>query len=290
MPLKIRKMSGTTVYQFTAQLLTELKEHYPEEEIKQMAKLLLQHVLKVNNTQLLMMNRDLLSYDQLKSLKALTIQLKQHIPIQYALGSTLFYGLEFRVNPSVLIPRPETEELVEWILEDNQKLQSLLDIGTGSGCIALSLKANLSDTQVTAWDISEEALKTARKNAQCLKLDVDFQLVDVLNHQPIDEQFNCLVSNPPYVRELEKDMMEANVLNHEPHTALFVKDNDPLIFYRTITQLGLKMLKPAGHLYFEINEYLAKEMTEMFETLGYKSIECRKDINGKDRMMKARKA
>lgn len=287
LPLKIRKMSGTTVYQFTAQLQSALKELYPEQEIKQMAKLLLQHVLKVSNTQLLLMNRELLSDDQLRSLATMTQQLQQHIPIQYIMGSTFFYGLEFCVNPSVLIPRPETEELVEWILSDNASPANVLDIGTGSGCIAISLKANLPNTQVSAWDISEAALKTARQNANQLQQIVDFQYVDVLAHQPTDEQFDCIVSNPPYVRELEKAMMEANVLEHEPHTALFVDDQDPLIFYRTIAQHGLTMLKSGGRLYFEINEYLAKEMMDLLTSLGYTSIECRKDINGKDRMMRA---
>ena len=289
MPLKIRKMSGTTVHQFTAQLQAELQKSYPEYEIKQLAKLLLQHVLKVDSTTLLMMNRDELSEEHLNELRKLAKQLKQHIPLQYIIGHTEFYGLPFRVNSSVLIPRPETEELVHWIIKDANNSQNLLDIGTGSGCIALALKAKLPNTQVSAWDISESALATATQNAEHLKLDVCFQHVDVLNHQTGGQQFDCIVSNPPYVRELEKEMMEPNVLDHEPHTALFVDDNDPLIFYRTIAQLGLEMLTPGGFLYFEINEYLAKEMTAMLAELGYQSIECRKDINGKDRMMKAKK-
>ncbi|MCU4154778.1 peptide chain release factor N(5)-glutamine methyltransferase [Carboxylicivirga sp. A043] len=282
-------MSGTTIQQFSSKLRSELKDYYPELEIRPMAKLLLQHVLKADNTQLLMMSNELLDDTQLTQLESHIDQLKHHIPIQYIIGTTEFYELEFMVNPSVLIPRPETEELVHWIINDNHQNKKLLDIGTGSGCIAISLKANLPDIIVSGWDISEAALKTAKSNAKQLKQDVNFQLIDILKHQAGDEIFDIIVSNPPYVRELEKKMMEANVLKHEPNSALFVSDNDPLIFYRTIAQLGQKMLPPHGLLYFEINEYLSKEMTSMLHELGYKNIVCRKDLNGKDRMMKAQK-
>ncbi len=287
MPFKIQKMSGTTIQQFTPKLLSELKDYYPEMEIRPMARLLLQHVLKADNTQLLLMGNTQLSGPQLTQVESYIEQLKQHIPIQYILGSTEFYGMELMVNPSVLIPRPETEELVHWIINDNLQGKRLLDIGTGSGCIAISLKANIPNTTITAWDISKEALSTAQNNAIHLKQEVNFQHVDVLKHQAGDEKFDVIVSNPPYVRELEKKMMEANVLDHEPETALFVTDTDPLLFYRTIAQLGQQMLTANGVLYFEINEYLAKEMTSMLIDLGYTSIECRKDLNGKDRMMKA---
>ncbi len=283
-------MSGTTIHQFTGKLINELQDQYPEQEIRQFGKMLLQHVLKVNNTQLLMMNMDLLDDTSLTSLNQCTKQLKQHIPIQYIIGSTEFYGLQFKVNPAVLIPRPETEELVEWIIADNCKqCNNLLDIGTGSGCIAISLKAHMPDTDITAFDISGDAIKTASENARLNQLNVNFEQQDILSYQAGTQKFDCIVSNPPYVRELEKEMMETNVLDHEPHTALFVSDNDPLIFYRTIAELGLKMLTTNGHLYFEINEYLAKEMTELLISLGYSDVTCRKDINGKDRMMKAQK-
>ncbi|TRX72143.1 peptide chain release factor N(5)-glutamine methyltransferase [Carboxylicivirga sp. M1479] len=281
-------MSGTTIHQFTSKLLTELSDYYPEYEIRQMAKLLLQEVLKVSNTELLMMNREQLDEKQLQILDGYKEQLKQHIPLQYIIGHTEFYNLQFSVSPAVLIPRPETEELVNWILTDQLPINSLLDIGTGSGCIATALKANMPNTQVTAWDISEEALAVAKQNAKHLKQEVQFELIDVLNHQPNAEKFDCIVSNPPYVRELEKSMMEANVLENEPHTALFVKDTDPLLFYRSIALLAKQILNPQGYLYFEINEYLAKDMEAMLSTAGFNNIEYRKDINGKDRMMKAR--
>ncbi len=290
LPFKIQKMSGTTIQQFTSNLLIELKNEYPEYEIRQMSKLILQHILQVSNTQLLMMSQELLKDEQLKRLLEYAKQLKEHIPLQYIVGSTEFYGLEFKVNPSVLIPRPETEELVDWILKDKLAPENLLDIGTGSGCIAISLKANLPNTKVTAWDISDKALETAQNNATQLGHAVHFAQVDVLTHQADEAMYDCIVSNPPYVRELDKEMMAPNVLDNEPHTALFVSDHDPLIFYRTIAQLGQTTLKSNGHLYFEINEYLAKDMTDMLSQLGYSNIECRKDINGKDRMMKAVKS
>ncbi|WP_430815778.1 peptide chain release factor N(5)-glutamine methyltransferase [Carboxylicivirga sp. RSCT41] len=283
-------MSGTTIHQFTSKLQSALKGYYPEMEIRPMAKLLLQHVLKADNTRLLLMGNELLNTVQLAQLEEYTEQLKQHIPIQYIIGSTEFYGLEFMVNPAVLIPRPETEELMHWIINDNNNGKRLLDIGTGSGCIAISLKANMPRADVSAWDISEAALQTAQNNAIKLEQDVKFKLTDILNHDPGDEKFDVIVSNPPYVRELEKKMMEANVLEHEPETALFVSDNDPLIFYRAIAQLGQKMLNNNGLLYFEINEYLAAEMTSMLIQQGFINIECRKDLNGKDRMMKAQKS
>lgn len=280
-------MSGTTIQEFTSNLRIELKELYPEEEIRQFAKLMLQHVLQVDNTQLLMMSRDALSHADLSQLESYVQQLKKSVPLQYLLGSTEFYGLPFMVNPSVLIPRPETEELVDWILRDKHQPKSLLDIGTGSGCIAIALKANLPNCQVSAWDVSAEALATAKNNANQNKVVIDFGLVDVLSYQTDGRKIDCIVSNPPYVRELEKSMMEDNVMQHEPHTALFVSNDDPLIFYRTIAQLGLQMLHPKGYLYFEINEYLATEMHDMLMQLGYSNIVCRKDINSKDRMMKA---
>lgn len=283
-------MSVTTIQQYTKELLQELNDIYADNEIREFAKIMLEHVLKVSRTQLLMMSNDHLSANQISELRAMSDKLKKQIPIQYIIGKTEFYDLSFEVNKSVLIPRPETEELVDWILKDHKhQPQKIVDIGTGSGCIAISLKANMPNTEVYAWDISTDALSVAKKNAEINNVSITFQEVDVLNHQPQINELDCIVSNPPYVRELEKELMEDNVLNHEPHTALFVSNNDPLIFYRTIAKLGIEMLKTDGLLYFEINEYLSPEMTDMLTEMGYFSIECRKDINGKDRMMKAHK-
>ncbi len=219
-------------------------------------------------------------------------QLKKEIPIQYLLGKTSFYGLEFEVNSTVLIPRPETEELVDWIIKDcfvprNDKNIKILDIGTGSGCIAISLAKNIPNAQVFAIDVSEKALATAQKNAEINEVNVTFLLKNILETSDLKRQFDIIVSNPPYVRESEKQEIKKNVLDNEPHLALFVEDNDALIFYRKIAELAQKNLSQNGQLFFEINQYLGKEMLELLEKMNFKNIELRKDIYGNDRMMKA---
>ena len=217
-------------------------------------------------------------------------QLIQEIPIQYLLGKTSFYGLDFEVNENVLIPRPETEELVEWIIEtQNSKVESqkirILDIGTGSGCIAISLAKNIQDAQVFAIDVSEKALATAQKNAEINSVNVTFIHQNILETEDLQQQFDIIVSNPPYVRNLEKEEIKKNVLDNEPHLALFVADNDALIFYKKIAELAQKNLYENGHLYFEINQYLGKEMIDLLEKMNFKNVELRKDIYGNDRMI-----
>ena len=215
-------------------------------------------------------------------------QLKKEIPVQYLLGSTSFYGLEFTVNENVLIPRSETEELVDWIIKDNSKTDTsliLLDIGTGSGCIAISLAKNIGDAQVFAIDVSKEALATAKINAQNNGVNIQFIEQDILETEDLAQQFDIIVSNPPYVRNLEKEEIKNNVLEYEPHLALFVADDNALVFYRKIAELAQKNLSPKGKLYFEINQYLGKEMVDLFQELGFKNIELRKDIYGNDRMI-----
>ena len=217
-------------------------------------------------------------------------QLKLEIPIQYLLGKTSFYGLDFEVNKSVLIPRPETEELVEWIIEsqkskvENQKIR-ILDIGTGSGCIAISLAKNILNAQVFAVDVSEKALATAQKNAENNAVNVSFIHLNILEMEDLPQQFDIIVSNPPYVRNLEKKEIKKNVLENEPHLALFVADNDALIFYKKIAQLAQKNLAKNGQLFFEINQYLGDEMIDLLEKMNFKNIELRKDIYGNDRMI-----
>ena len=222
-------------------------------------------------------------------------RLKNHEPIQYIVGETDFFGLPFKVNQHTLIPRPETEELVEWILSETPPLkgvggmflnQQLLDIGTGSGCIAISLAKNLPNSKISALDISENALEVARENAEINNIEVDFFQADILKEKSLPKQFDIIVSNPPYVRNLEKGMMQQNVLEHEPETALFVADGDPLVFYRAISKLAKKHLKPKGKLFFEINEYLGEEMKSLLKSEGFRNIEVKKDIFGKDRMLK----
>ena len=218
-------------------------------------------------------------------------QLLQEIPIQYLLGTTSFFGMDFEVNTNVLIPRPETEELVAWILEKYSKNRhpiSILDIGTGSGCIAIALAKNLPNAKVAALDVSELALKTAKQNADRNAVSVAFLQKNILETNNFEETFDIIVSNPPYVRNLEKVEIKKNVLEHEPHLALFVDDNDALLFYRKIAVLAQKSLNKNGELYFEINQYLGKEMIALLEELGYKDIVLRQDIYGNDRMLYGR--
>lgn len=215
-------------------------------------------------------------------------QLENYRPIQYIFNKAHFYGLEFHVNENTLIPRPETEELAEWIITDNQEKEGIriLDIGTGSGCIAITLAKNLPKSQVHAIDISENALETAHDNAVQNNAAVAFRQMDILTATALPQRFDVIVSNPPYVRNLEKAEIQNNVLQHEPHLALFVDDNDPLIFYRKIAQLALYYLNPGGSLYFEINQYLGTEMVHMLKETGFTNIILRKDFMGNNRMVK----
>jgi release factor glutamine methyltransferase len=218
-------------------------------------------------------------------------ELKKEVPIQYLLGKTNFYGLDFEVNENVLIPRPETEELVEWIVKENAKTDKtktlkILDIGTGSGCIAVSLAKNLPNAKVYAIDVSKKALETAKRNAINNKVEVTFLLNDVLELEELPYDFDIIVSNPPYVRHLEKEEIKKNVLDYEPHLALFVEDHDALIFYKKIATLAQDNLFKNGQLYFEINQYLGKEMIDLLEEMEFKNIELRKDIYDNDRMLR----
>ena len=214
-------------------------------------------------------------------------RLKKHEPVQYILGYSDFCGLRFKVTPATLIPRPETSGLVEWIASEATGNEDILDIGTGSGCIAVSLAHKMPQSSVTAWDISPDALAVAAENSKANGCDVEFEEVDILAYEPTGEQFDIIVSNPPYIKENEKEAMHANVLDWEPHTALFVPDSDPLLFYRTIAKKGLALLKPGGRLYFEINRAHGKETMEMLANLGYTGIELRKDFADNDRMIRA---
>ncbi len=216
-------------------------------------------------------------------------ELKTEKPIQYITGEAWFYGFRFEVNENTLIPRPETEELVEWIIEESKLQQSknltILDIGTGSGCIPISLKKEIPNAIVSAIDVSEKALEMAQKNAFNNEVEVNFMLKNILETESLDEKYDIIVSNPPYVRNLEKREIKKNVLDYEPHLALFVEDTNPLLFYRKIAELALTGLAPNGKLFFEINQYLGKETVELLDNLGFKNIELRKDFVGNDRMI-----
>ncbi|RZJ73624.1 peptide chain release factor N(5)-glutamine methyltransferase [Flavobacterium sp.] len=218
-------------------------------------------------------------------------KLKAQIPIQYIIGKAYFYSLEFEVNENVLIPRPETEELVDWIKTDFEFKGNpeILDIGTGSGCIAVSLARNLPDAKVSAIDVSDKALEMAKRNADTNQVAVNFVRRDILETSSLDRKYDVIVSNPPYVRHLEKEEMRKNVLEHEPHLALFVENDDALIFYRKIAELAFENLNQDGTLYFEINQYLGSETVQMLESKGFSKVELRKDLFGNDRMIKAQK-
>jgi release factor glutamine methyltransferase len=224
---------------------------------------------------------------QLLQWETVLSQLKDQKPIQYILGETEFFGLRFYVDKNTLIPRPETEELVEWIIKDNANTKDfkILDIGTGSGCIAVSLAKNIPNATVFAIDVSEKALAVAKKNAQRNDVSVTFLEKNILETEDLDFQFDVIISNPPYVRHLEKAEIHQNVLAHEPHLALFVEDNDALLFYRKIAELAKKNLSKNGLLYFEINQYLGKEMVELLQQYDFKNIQLKKDVYGNDRMI-----
>lgn len=212
-------------------------------------------------------------------------------PVQYVLGRAEFCGRWFSVRPGVLIPRPETEELCAWITADSKASGSpkVLDIGTGSGCIAITLQLDMPESKVTAWDISADALDVARENAQQLGANVNFVKLDALNAKP-EGEWDVIVSNPPYICEKEKKDMAVNVLEHEPHKALFVPDADPLLFYRAITRLAVQTLSKGGRLYFEINPIYADDTCHMMRAEGMTAVELRSDMYGKQRMAKGVKA
>lgn len=245
-----------------------------------------------NRTHYLLHQQEDLSNRQAKQILELLAELLTGKPIQYIFGETEFYGLVFKVNPSVLIPRPETEELVKWILDTcgEQSLNDarILDIGTGCGCIPITLKKYLPGASISAMDISAAALQTAQANAELLAVEVNFIRQDVLQADLPVGTYELMVSNPPYVTFSEKEQMRPNVLEHEPHTALFVPDEDPLLFYRHIADLALTHLSPNGYLFFEINEYLGQATVQLLQGKGFIDIELRKDLPGKDRMIRCK--
>nr|WP_315187642.1 peptide chain release factor N(5)-glutamine methyltransferase [uncultured Flavobacterium sp.] len=279
------------IKEYRTEFLQELTPIYDAGEAESFFYLILEEKNQLKQIDLALHPDLIFSADEIMVWNSLLESLKKEIPIQYILGKTNFYGLDFYVNENVLIPRPETEELVEWILKSQKsKVKSqkpkILDIGTGSGCIAISLAKNLSEAAVFAIDVSEKALATAKKNAAINEVNVTFIEKNILETEDLEQQFDIIVSNPPYVRNLEKEEIKKNVLEHEPHLALFVEDNDALIFYRKIAALAQKNLSPNGQMYFEINQYLGVEMKDLLEKMNFKNIELRKDIYGNDRMIK----
>ena len=281
------------VYKST--FIHELSSLYDEKEIESFFYIILEQFHNKKRIDLALNPEMEMDALQLLRWETVLSELKREKPIQYILGETEFYGLRFLVNENTLIPRPETEELVEWIISNSEGLRQaqsdksaklkLLDIGTGSGCIAISLAKNLQNAEVSAIDVSEKALATANKNAEINEVEVNFILKNILETEDLEHQFDIMVSNPPYVRNLEKAEIKPNVLEFEPHLALFVDDNDALLFYRKIAELAKKNLSENGRLYFEINQYLGKETVELLENLGFKEVILKKDIYGNDRMI-----
>ena len=272
-------------------IITRINERlgscYTAGEVSALTRIIATELLGVSQMAFYLKDNITLTAEQEALLDNAIERLKKQEPIQYILGYSDFCDLRFKVTPATLIPRPETSELVEWITSEATGKESILDIGTGSGCIAVSLAHKLPQNKVTAWDISHEALAVATENSKANGQAVTFEQVDILAYEPAGEQFDIIVSNPPYIKENEKEAMHSNVLDWEPHTALFVPDNDPLLFYCAIAEKGLTILKPGGRLYFEINRAHGKETMEMLAALGYTGIELRKDFADNDRMIKA---
>lgn len=273
-----------------AYIRSRLQPYYTAEEVSALSRIVCCDLLGQAPTDYYLGKDIALSPKKEQELEDILQRLSRFEPLQYIEGRTLFLGREFGVAPGVLIPRPETEELVELMLKELPADARILDVGTGSGCIAISLAKELPDALVTAWDVSPEALSVARANARKLQADVRFVECDVLACQ-VDEVglYDVIVSNPPYVTEAEKADMEPNVLQWEPSLALFVPDDDPLRFYRRIAVLGRDMLTDGGRLYFEINRAYGREMVEMLRTMGYVRVRVEKDLSQNDRFVIAEK-
>lgn len=275
----------------------QLDELFGSDEVASFFFIVLEHLHQMKRVDLALQPDFSISETQVAQWSEILRELKKEKPIQYIIGTTEFYGLPFLVNENTLIPRPETEELVEWIVEssklknvtsDRDEIQ-ILDIGTGTGCIPISLKKNIPIASVYAIDVSEKALETAKKNAELNKVSIRFIETNILKLESLEEiaaKFDVIVSNPPYVRNLEKEEIKKNVLEYEPHLALFVEDDDALLFYRKIAILAKKGLKENGVLYFEINQYLGKETVDLLVALGFQNIELKKDLYGNDRMIR----
>ncbi len=266
---------------------------YPKTEIDSFFFILMEEKLKLQRIDTVLKPDFLITKKNLIDLKTIVKRLQKEEPIQYIIGSTEFYGLPFLVDKNTLIPRTETEELVAWVLDEIKVLTdnkitelSILDIGTGTGCIPISLAKNLTSLNISAIDISPEALLIAKQNAVLNKVTIEFIELDILKAESLPQEYDVIISNPPYVRELEKKEIKNNVLENEPHLALFVADKNPLIFYNKIADLAKQQLSINGMLFFEINQYLGKETLNMLVKKGFKNIQLKKDLFGNDRMIK----
>lgn len=284
--------SKKTVSKIVAKIKVNLRDCYPDYEIQNFIYLIFEYLLNYTKIDIHNNSNKIISNKIEQQINKIINDLKKNMPIQYIFKKTEFYGLPFRVSSDTLIPRQETEELVDWIIRDNKgNKHTILDIGTGSGCIAIVLARNLTSCSIEALDISKKAINMAKTNARINNASVRFFQYDILKHETkkLKKNYDIIVSNPPYIRESEKSSLPGNVLYYEPQKALFVPDDDPLMFYRAIAKFGLKNLKDKGILYLEINQALAKQVAEELAKHNYEKIIIGKDINGMDRMIRAHK-
>ena len=275
------------------QLLAQLYEVYDNREAANIADMVIEQVTGQKKIDRIVYKNIPVNPAQQIEIQKMAVELLQHRPVQYVLGESWFMGIKLKVNESVLIPRPETEELVEWIVEDLKivpnQFRSLLDIGTGSGCIPLSIKNKIPSMTVSAIDVSEDALQVAKQNSEDRGIPVHLYHLNILDEKAWVrlDHYDIIVSNPPYITKREQRSMQENVLEYEPHLALFVSDQDPLIFYRAIAKFSSLHLKPGGFVYVEINEVMGDEVVDIFKTMGFAPVILKKDMQGKDRMVKA---
>ena len=273
-------------------LTKELNNVYDKDEVKNIMDLVLEHITGLPRIEQVKSKVPYLTCTQLEDLDSIIERLKKNEPVQYVLGEAWFAGMKFKVNKNVLIPRPETEELVDWVAKQsaigNQQL-AIIDMGTGSGCIPITLKKRLPDAELSAIDVCSEALFTATENAIEHNTEINFVQLDFLNEEKWSElgNFDIIISNPPYVKQTEKHSMHERVISFEPHLALFVPDSDALLFYRKLAGFAVKHLNPGGSLFVEINEALGNEVVALFKNTGFADIQLKKDMQGKDRMIKA---
>jgi len=282
-----------TIQQSYKQLLFQLYEMYGDREAANIADIVIENITGFKKVDRLINKQFLLNEEQLQLLNDYTNELLKHKPVQYVLSEVWFAGMKLYVDENVLIPRPETEELVEWIVKTvasrKSQVASILDIGTGSGCIPVALKKKLLSVEVHALDISEEALNVAKRNAAIQQTEINFHLLNILDRNLWKQlpKFDIIVSNPPYVTQGEASSMQKNVLQYEPHLALFVDDEDAMKFYKAIAEFGLYHLNNNGQIFFEINEIMGKQICDLLNQYRYLNIELKKDLQNKDRMIKA---
>lgn len=287
-PLPDSPETRVPLHEIKRALTSILRPKFGPGESQAMVRLIFHALKGWNTTDLIVHENTPISNITLNRIKEITTRLFKDEPIQYILSDAYFYGMNLEVNPSVLIPRPETEELVDMIVKENRESDlKILDLCTGSGCIAIALARNMPFSDVTAIDLSQGAIETAAKNAAKLKAKINFLLQDIFRYNPQPQEFDIIVSNPPYIDLSEKASMEPNVVNYEPHEALFVSDDDPLVFYRRIAEIGKQALKPGGKLYLEINPRHSEELKNLLINADYQEVTVHKDISGKERFITA---